>query len=433
MDAARPHADLSVHEARVLGCLVEKEATTPDAYPLTANSLRNACNQSTSRNPVLELSDHDVEAALASLRERGLTRTVHSTSNRATKYRHVLPEALGLEAGETALIAVLMLRGEQTVGELKGRTERQHAFGSVDEAASTLEALAARDEPLVRQLERRPGQKDARWVELLSTTAVEGSSSAAAPVDAAPAAAESISTGDPYSSATAEFYDLLATEHWETFGLQLLDLLDGVDPGAGPIVDVGAGTGVALPYLRAAAPEATIHAIEPSGAMRTALHTRLRLDDELRAVTTVDPRSWASARLPPTACAIVATAVLGHFDRDDRDRLWRFVAERMPTGAPAVIELLPPERPTEIPRTRYRELRVGRYVYEGWMTGEPTDAATMRWTMEYRVVDGEVVVAEHTVVGTWTCVSVADIRSEIESRGLELTEHDDHIVVRRTG
>ena len=160
-----PH-DLSPEEIRVLGCLVEKEATVPDSYPLTLNSLRTACNQSTSRVPVVSYGEHEVEQALASLRARGLTRTVHSTSNRGAKYRHVLPEALGLDPGETALVAVLMLRGPQTVGELKSRTERQHAFDTIDETADALARLAARG--LVLQLERQPGQKDARWVHLLS-------------------------------------------------------------------------------------------------------------------------------------------------------------------------------------------------------------------------------------------------------------------------
>ncbi|MAT06529.1 MAG: hypothetical protein CL424_15935 [Acidimicrobiaceae bacterium] len=164
-----PH-DLSDEEVRVLGCLVEKEATVPDTYPLTLNSLRSACNQSTSREPVVSYDEHTIERALTALRARGLTRTVHSTSNRAAKYRHVLPDALGLEPGETALVAVLMLRGPQTIGELKSRTERQHRFGSTDEVTAALERLAGRG--IVQRLERQPGQKDARWVHLLSPTAI---------------------------------------------------------------------------------------------------------------------------------------------------------------------------------------------------------------------------------------------------------------------
>ena len=158
---------LSAEEVRVLGCLVEKASTTPDNYPLTLNALRTACNQSTSRDPVVEYTDHDVEVALRSLRDRGLTRTVHSTSNRAAKYRHVLPDVFRLDDAATAVLAVLMLRGPQTVGELKSRTDRLHHFDSVDDVATTLDDLAGRAEPLVHRLAREPGQKDHRWEHLL--------------------------------------------------------------------------------------------------------------------------------------------------------------------------------------------------------------------------------------------------------------------------
>ncbi|MEO6653425.1 MAG: DUF480 domain-containing protein [Ilumatobacteraceae bacterium] len=431
MDRTPEPMGLDPTEARVLGCLIEKESTTPDAYPLTVNGLRTACNQSTSRQPVMALTDHDVQAALDSLRERCLTRTVHSTSNRAAKFRHVLPDVLDLDPGEAAVISVLLLRGAQTIGELKIRTDRQHSFGSTDDVASSLHALAARDEPLVRRLDRQPGQKDARWVELLSL-APPSQGEPARPSDVGHGdAVDAAASDDPYGAATAEFYDLLATAHWESFGYQLLDLLADADPAAGPIVDVGAGTGVGLPYLAAAVPGVRIHAVEPSRAMRTALHTRLAIDAELRRATTVDPRPWGSAALPERACALVVSAALGHLDDDERARLWRFVAERMPAGAPAVIEMLPPDRSEAVPRTRYRELHVGGYVYEGWQRGEPVDDRVMDWTMDYRVLDGDRAVAEYTVRSRWTCFGVGDVLSEIEPYGLQLTRHDDSIVVRR--
>jgi len=438
MDAPRrdePTAprDLTVHEVRVLGCLVEKEATTPDAYPLTVNSLRNACNQSTSRNPVMSLADQDVETALAALRERGLTRTVHSTSNRAIKYRHVVPEALGLQANETAVLAVLLLRGEQTPGELKTRSERQHAFGSIDDVVVTLEALAHRDEPLVRLLERQPGQKDARWMHLLGDTAdndVDSGDRSAQ--NAATPARDADDAADPYGEATAEFYDLLATGHWEEFGLQLIDLLADVDPTAGPIIDLGSGTGVGLAAIALAAPDARLHAVEPSKAMRTALHTRLMMDANLRSITTVEPRPWSSAQLPPQASAIVASALLGHLDGAERTRLWRYVAEQMPMGAPAVIEILPPDRPLTVPLTRYRSLEVGEYTYEGWQSGEPADDRHMRWTLTYSVKRGDEPIAGYTVTCRWQCFGVDDIRAEIAPHGLTLTQHGDAVVVRRS-
>lgn len=159
--------DLEPEEVRVLGCLIEKEATTPDVYPLTLNSLRLACNQSSSRSPVVSYDDATVQGALQTLRERGLTRIVHSVHNRATKYRHVLDEQLRLDERELAVIGVLLLRGPQTVGELRSRTERMASFDSLGDVEQTLERLAAREEPLVRRLERLTGQKDPRWVHLL--------------------------------------------------------------------------------------------------------------------------------------------------------------------------------------------------------------------------------------------------------------------------
>jgi uncharacterized protein len=155
-------------EARLMGCLMEKAVTTPDVYPLTVNSLIAASNQTTNRFPVVHYDEHDVQEGLRTLREKGLTRVVHSTSNRAAKHRHVLDDVLSLSPGESAVICVLLLRGPQTVGEVKGRTERLHGFADLAEAESTLDALGARDEPLVVRLPRQPGQKDVRYAHLLS-------------------------------------------------------------------------------------------------------------------------------------------------------------------------------------------------------------------------------------------------------------------------
>ncbi len=416
--------DLTPEEVRVLGCLIEKEATVPETYPLTVNSLRNACNQSTSRDPVVTYADFEIETALSSLRGRGLTRTVHSTSNRATKYRHIVPEALTLNAAETAVLSVLMLRGPQTVGELKGRTERQHRFDSTDDVGDVLSTLAGRGQPLTLQLDRQPGQKDTRWVHLLAPFDASASEPRRSDTRATPA------SDDPYGEATAEFYDLLATGMWESFGLLLLDLLDDADPAHGPIVDVGTGSGVSLAYLQAAVTGGQVIAIEPSKAMRTALHARLSMDDSLRAMTTVVPRSFADAPLPVGACALVASAAFGHLNDQERSRLWRFIAEQMPVGAPAVIGVLPPERAVSVPLTRYRQLQVGHYTYEGWQQGEPVDDRTMAWTLIYKVLDGVNVVAEHTARSTWRCDSVDDIRAEIAPFNLSLTSHQDCVVVR---
>jgi len=165
--------DLSAAEVRVLGSLMEKDATTPDNYPLTVNSLLLACNQSTNRHPVVNYGEAEVSATLTSLRERGLTRIVYSQSNRAPKHRHVANDVLRLEPEEQALLCVLLLRGAQTLGELKARTERMHLFSDLGAVETALDRLAVRDEPLVVHLPRRPGQKDARYAHLLSGPFIE--------------------------------------------------------------------------------------------------------------------------------------------------------------------------------------------------------------------------------------------------------------------
>jgi uncharacterized protein YceH (UPF0502 family) len=162
---------LSPEEARVLGCLLEKERTTPDAYPLSLNALVNACNQSTNRNPVVQYREETVESALDQLRERSFVRRGVYPGSRVIKYRHVLDEALKVDPAALALLGVLLLRGPQTVGELKARTERLFGFRDLVEVNDGLDRLAGRDEPLVRRLLREPGQKEARVGELLTDAA----------------------------------------------------------------------------------------------------------------------------------------------------------------------------------------------------------------------------------------------------------------------
>jgi uncharacterized protein len=157
--------DADAVEIRVLGCLIEKQRTTPDAYPLSLNSLRLACNQATNRDPVVAYEEREIKAALDRMSNRGWTRFASGASSRALKYRHLLDEALQLAGPEVSLLGVLMLRGPQTVGELKQRSERLHRFESIAEVAETLEVLSQRE--LVERLERRPGQKEERWVQLL--------------------------------------------------------------------------------------------------------------------------------------------------------------------------------------------------------------------------------------------------------------------------
>jgi uncharacterized protein YceH (UPF0502 family) len=163
--------DLDDAEIRVLGCLVEKQRTTPDAYPLSVNALRLACNQSTNRDPVVDYDEPTIRDALAGLSRRGWARLASGPGSRAVKYRHLLDEALDLDDAEISLLAVLMLRGPQTPGELKQRSERLHRFGSVPEAIETLEGLVARE--LAVRLPRRPGQKEERYAHALGAETPE--------------------------------------------------------------------------------------------------------------------------------------------------------------------------------------------------------------------------------------------------------------------
>jgi uncharacterized protein YceH (UPF0502 family) len=175
--AAVPRS-LSPEQIRVLGCLMEKQRTTPDAYPLSLNALRLACNQSTNRDPVVEYDETLLHDALHRLERHGLTRLASGAGSRAPKYRHLLAEALPLSDGEHAVMCVLMLRGAQTPGELKQRTERMHAFPGLEQVHATLEGLIGRG--LVRKLERRPGQKEERYAQLMGEGDESSSSSSSA-------------------------------------------------------------------------------------------------------------------------------------------------------------------------------------------------------------------------------------------------------------
>jgi uncharacterized protein YceH (UPF0502 family) len=157
--------DLGPVEVRVLGCLIEKQRTTPDQYPLSLNALRLACNQSTNRDPVVDYDEREIREALNRLGDRGWTRLASGPGSRAAKFRHLLDGALALDDAEISLLAVLMLRGSQTGAELRQRSERLHGFGSGPEVEETLERLAGRE--LAERQPRRPGEREERWRHLL--------------------------------------------------------------------------------------------------------------------------------------------------------------------------------------------------------------------------------------------------------------------------
>ncbi len=197
--------ELSPVEARVIGSLAEKQLTTPQQYPLTLKALVTACNQTSNRDPVVAYDDAIVEDALNAMKEVGLLRFVHPGHGRsATRYRQVLDERFGLDPRGLSVLAVLLLRGPQTVGELRTRTERMADFGSLDDVGAELERLAGGPEPLARQLPRRPGQKEERWTELLAGEPPETeAASDAGSIDAA-VAMRSVSLDDVVTSLRAD-------------------------------------------------------------------------------------------------------------------------------------------------------------------------------------------------------------------------------------
>jgi uncharacterized protein YceH (UPF0502 family) len=174
---------LTMIEGRVLGCLMEKERTVPDQYPLSLNTLVSACNQSSSREPIMALDDFEVEASITSMKSQGLVRMVHPSHGRSvTRYRQVADEKFELDDAAASIVAVLLVRGPQTVAELRSRTERLHPFESTAEVDACLHGLA--DSALVRLLDRQPGQKEQRWQQLIAEEAEQ----VAAPLVVAPAA-----------------------------------------------------------------------------------------------------------------------------------------------------------------------------------------------------------------------------------------------------
>ena len=250
---------LDAVDQRVLGSLLEKQRTVPASYPLSLNALRTACNQSSSREPVVDYDDATVEQVARALKARGLVRIVWADTGRRTlKYHQVLDEVLGLPADERALITVLLLRGPQSPGELRVRSERLHDFADRDEVESTLHRMAARESPLVVEVERRPGQQDHRWVHLLGPVQTGEGAPAAAVVDRESVLrdGEAVRTervrrtfdtiAEPYAAALADELERdLPFEVW---------LLDRVaqEVGAQPVVEVGCGPGHVTAHLAAA-------------------------------------------------------------------------------------------------------------------------------------------------------------------------------------
>ena len=206
--------ELSPAETRVLGCLIEKERTTPENYPLSLNSLISACNQLTNREPILSLGDREAEDALDSLRQKKFATVIFGAGSRVQKYRHTLADVYNFSPQEYALLCVLLLRGPQTAGELRQRAERMAPFAALADAETALNAMAEGGEPLVRLLPARPGQKERRYAQLLSGEPAEppvAAEPSAPPVSVPPATARIESLEGEVAALRSELAELRAS------------------------------------------------------------------------------------------------------------------------------------------------------------------------------------------------------------------------------
>ncbi|MBB6626038.1 DUF480 domain-containing protein [Nocardioides sp. KIGAM211] len=307
---------MDAEEQRVLGALLEKERTVPASYPLSLSGLRGACNQTSSREPVVDWSEADIEAIVKRLRTRELVRVVWADRGRRTlKYHQVLAELLDLADDERALVTVLLLRGPQAPGALRTRTERLHPFADRHEVEACLARLAARDAPLgplVRELPRQAGQQDNRWVHLLGPVEVGpagggaggagGGAGAAAAVDRESVLADGAEARD---ARVRSSYDAVAATYAERLADELQELpferwlLDSVAAAAGsdPVVEVGTGPGHVTAYLAAAGADATGIDLSPAmvaEAQRRFPGGRYEVGDLRRLMRPTTSAGWAA-------------------------------------------------------------------------------------------------------------------------------------------
>ncbi len=295
--------DLTADEQRVLGSLLEKEVTVPAGYPMSVNAVRTACNQSSSREPVVEFDERHVHDTLRALKEKGLVAvTWADTGRRTMKYVQTLVARLDLGADERAVLTVLMLRGPQAPGALKARTERLHAFVDREEVAACLSRMAARDVPLVAEQPKRPREQDHRWMHLLGAEAEPVSQATAAVVDR-----ESVLRDgeEARTERVRSSLDAVAATYAETFSDELAAmpferwLLDRVatDAGSGPVIEVGCGPGHITAYLAAAG--ADVSGLDLSPAMveqARQRHPELSFDvgDLRRLMRPVSSEGWSA-------------------------------------------------------------------------------------------------------------------------------------------
>jgi uncharacterized protein len=296
---------LDAVEQRVLGSLLEKQVTVPTTYPLTLNALRAACNQTSSRDPVMDLDDRTVETTARALRDRGLLRIVWAdTGRRVLKYHQTLDEVLELADDERALVTVLLLRGAQAPGELRPRTERLHHFADRDAVEACLHRLAERANPLVRELERRAGQQDHRWVHLLGAVP-EPAAGPSADEFAIEAERPLTDGADVRDQRVRTSYATIARDYAEKTQAELDDvpferwLLDrvAVEAGTRPVMDAGCGPGHVTAYLAAAGADARGIDLSPQMVEQArALFPSLRFDvaDLTRLIRPENADGWGA-------------------------------------------------------------------------------------------------------------------------------------------
>lgn len=294
---------LDAEEQRLLGSLMEKQTTVPASYPLTANALRTACNQTSNRDPVVDYDQGTVERVARGLRDRELLRIVWvDTGRRTLKYHQILDEKLELGEDERALIAVLLLRGGQAPGELRSRTERLHRFDDRADVEACLQRMAARPEPLVRELERRAGQHDRRWIHLLGPVPETEAAAAVESVDRDTVIADGAEARD---DRVRSAYGAVAT----TYADELLDELDGLPferwlldrviahADGQPVVEVGSGPGHVTAYLADGGADATGTDLSPemvAEARRRFPHLGFEVGDLRRLGRPPSSSGWAA-------------------------------------------------------------------------------------------------------------------------------------------
>jgi len=285
--------ELDEVEQRVMGSLLEKERTVPDTYPMTLNAVRTACNQTSGRDPVLSLGELDVQAGLDRLRAQGLTRVVHpSHGARSPKHRQVLDEVLGLDGAERAVLTLLLLRGPQTPGELRSRSDRLHDFDSLEEVHAALHMLAVRDDPLAEELPRQPGQKETRWIHRLGPSDAdrdEGTTHLAVLPTGPERDAKVLATYDTVATAYAD--ELIDELDRKPFDRWLLERLADLAAG-GPVAEAGCGPGQVSAHLARAGGEVTGFDLSP-GMVEEARRRFPELSFHVADLTAL-PGEWAA-------------------------------------------------------------------------------------------------------------------------------------------